>query len=47
MRASICCIATLMGAMGVVTEVMAKGEGEAGLAGKRGLSPIIAQGEQL
>jgi hypothetical protein len=38
MRASIC-IATLMGAMGIVTDAAAV-ESDAGLLGKRGLSPI-------
>jgi len=39
MRASIGCIATLMGPMGVVTDAAAGGS-NAGFAGKRGLSPL-------
>ncbi len=45
MRASICCIAALMGAMGIATDVAAV-ENDAGLAGKRGLSPIIPMAAQ-
>lgn len=39
MRASICCIAALMGAVGIATDAAAMGENNAGLAEKRG--PLI------
>src|SRR5512135_607263 len=45
MRASICCIAALMGAMGIATEAAAVEGSDAGLAGKRG--PLLfATGQQ-
>jgi hypothetical protein len=40
MRTEIVCVALLLAAMGCVTSAMAS-ENAAGVAGKRGLSPII------
>lgn len=40
MRVGICCIAALMGAVGIATDAAAVGESDAGLAEKRGLSPM-------
>ena len=40
MRTNIGCVAVLLGMMGIVTGAAAVGKNNAGLAGKRGLSPM-------